>query len=71
MHYIHARSRICRRTYIGDQTHKSVRIFARLEQTTGLKDDTMVLSVFAQKIADSLAYWIKRFPFLFFPFLSS
>jgi hypothetical protein len=49
------------RTYIGDQVHKSIRIFARLEQSTGLKDDTMVLSVFAQKIVDSLTYWVRRF----------
>ena len=48
------------RTYIGDQVHKSIRIYARLEQSTGLKDDTMVLSVFAQKIVDSLTYWVRR-----------
>lgn len=46
-------------TYIGDQVHKSIKIYTRLEASLGLKDDTMLLSVFARKIVDSLEYWNK------------
>ena len=48
------------RTYIGDQVHKSIRVFTRLNESLGLKDDAMIISVFARKIVDMLEYWVKR-----------
>lgn len=48
-----------RTTYIGDQVHKSIKIYMRLDSTLGLKDDCMVLSVFARKIVDYLEYWTR------------
>jgi hypothetical protein len=48
------------RSYIGDQVHKSVKVFQQLGEQLGLKDESMVLSVFVRKIMDTLEYWVKK-----------
>ena len=51
---------IAARTYIGDQVHKSSKVYARLGEVLGLKEESVVLSIIVRKIVDALDYWARR-----------
>ncbi|KAI7693184.1 Exportin-7 [Sarcoptes scabiei] len=46
-----------RKTYIGDQVQKTSTVYKRLSEILGLREESMVLSVFVRKIITNLKYW--------------
>lgn len=46
-----------RKIYIGEQIQKTSKIFRRLSEVLGISDESMLLSVFVNKIITNLKYW--------------
>ena len=44
--------------------HKSSKVYSRLGEVLGLKDESVVLSIIVRKIVDALDYWARRFVLL-------
>ncbi|RKO90217.1 hypothetical protein BDK51DRAFT_32228, partial [Blyttiomyces helicus] len=50
-----------RKSYIGDQSHRSSKVYVRLGELLGMNDQTSVLTVILQKLANNLKFrWTKE-----------
>ncbi|KAI9558642.1 hypothetical protein GHT06_015430 [Daphnia sinensis] len=51
-----------RKIYVGDQVQMTSKVYRGLSDVLGLRDESMVLSVFVRKIITNLKYWSHREP---------